>query len=205
MTKKLYENDKIEGFQQSLCTLLTNWQNYVHNYGKFFAMKKNIFIEGDIKVGKSYVLEKILKILNIKYGGFKTIPIYKEDKKVAFKLIDLLTNEENIVATYNIDGNLIVNSDVFDELGVRALENGLKKSDLIVMDELGFLEDNSNKFKEKVFEVLNSDKNVLAVIKEKRNKFLNEISNLGEVFKIENDNKEMIINKIVDEVRNGYL
>ncbi len=73
------------------------------------------------------------------------------------------------------------------------------------MDELGFLEDNSNKFKEKVFEVLNSDKNVLAVIKEKKNKFLNEISNLGEVFKIENDNKEMIINKIVDEVRNGYL
>jgi len=168
-------------------------------------MKKNIFIEGDIKVGKSYVLEKTLKILNIKYGGFKTIPIYKEDKKVAFKLIDLLTNEENVVATYNIDGNLIVNSDIFDELGVKALENGLKKSDLIVMDELGFLEDNSNKFKEKVFEVLNSDKNVLAVIKEKKNKFLNEISNLGEVFKIENDNKEMIINKIVDEVRNGYL
>jgi len=168
-------------------------------------MKKNIFIEGDIKVGKSYVLEKTLKILNIKYGGFKTIPIYKEDKKVAFKLIDLLTNEENVVATYNIDGNLIVNSDIFDELGVKALENGLKKSDLIVMDELGFLEDNSNKFKEKVFEVLNSDKNVLAVIKDKKNKFLNEISNLGEVFKIENDNKEMIINKIVDEVRNGYL
>jgi len=168
-------------------------------------MKKNIFIEGDIKVGKSYVLEKILKILNIKYGGFKTIAIYKEDKKVGFKLIDLLTNEENIVATYNIDGNLIINSDVFDELGVKALENGLKKSDLIVMDELGFLEDNSNKFKEKVFEVLNSDKNVLAVIKEKKNEFLNEISNLGEIFKIKNINKEMIINKIVDEVRNGYL
>jgi len=168
-------------------------------------MKKNIFIEGDIKVGKSYALEKILKMLNVKYGGFKTVPIYKDDKKVGFKLIDLLTNEGDIVATYNIDGNLIVNSDIFDELGVKALENGLKKSDLIVMDELGFLEDNSYKFKEKVFEVLNSDKKVLAVIKEKKNEFLNKISNLGKVFKIENNNKEMLINKIVDEVRNGYL
>ncbi|HOL82447.1 MAG TPA: nucleoside-triphosphatase, partial [Caldisericia bacterium] len=180
-------------------------QNYVHNNSKFFAMKRNIFIEGDIKTGKSYVLEKTLKTLNIKYGGFKTVPIYKEDKKVGFKLIDLLTNEENIVATYNIDGNLIVNSDVFDDLGVKALENGLKKSDLIVMDELGFLEDNSYKFKEKVFEVLNSNKKVLAVIKEKKNEFLNEISKLGKVFKIENNNKEVIINKIVDEVRDGYL
>lgn len=167
-------------------------------------MTKNIFIEGHIKSGKTYVLNNVLKKLNIKYGGFKTIPIYKEEKKIGFKLKDLLTDEEDIVALYNIDGNLIINSDVFDRLGVSALENALKKRDLIIMDELGFLEDNSNKFKEKVFEVLESNKKVIAVIKDKKNEFLNKISKYGIVFNIEN-NKEIIINRIVNKVKNGYL
>ncbi|MGB9843864.1 MAG: nucleoside-triphosphatase [Caldisericia bacterium] len=168
-------------------------------------MTKNIFIEGDIKSGKTYVLDNVLKKLNIKYGGFKTIPIYKKGKKVGFKLKDILTNDENIVALYNIDGNLIINSDVFNELGVNSLENALKNTDLVVMDELGFLEDNSNKFKEKVFEVLNSDKKVIAVIKEKKNIFLNEISKLGKVYKVIDSYKENLIDEIIKEVQVGYL
>ncbi|MGB9750463.1 MAG: nucleoside-triphosphatase [Caldisericia bacterium] len=168
-------------------------------------MTKNIFIEGDIKSGKTYVLDNVLKKLNIKYGGFKTIPIYEKGKKVGFKLKDILTNDENIVALYNIDGNLIINSDVFNELGVNSLENALKNTDLVVMDELGFLEDNSNKFKEKVFEVLNSDKKVIAVIKEKKNIFLNEISKLGKVYKVIDSYKENLIDEIIKEVQVGYL
>lgn len=166
---------------------------------------KNIFLEGEIKVGKTFVLNNILKRLNIKFGGFKTIPIYENDKKVCFKLINLLTKEEDIIAIYNIDGNLIINSNVFDELGVKSLDDALEYCDLIIMDELGFLEDNSNRFKEKVFEILNSEKKVIAVIKEKKNSFLNQVIKYGKVYKVNLKNRETIIEEIIKEVRNGYL
>lgn len=167
-----------------------------------FAIRKNIFIEGDIKSGKSFILNNVLKRLNIKFGGFKTLPLYYEGKKIGFKLIDLMNYNEEIVALYNFDGNLIVNSYVFDDFGVKALENGLKNYDLIVMDELGFFEDNSEKFKEKVFEVLKSEKNVIAVIKKKKNDFLNRVSELGTIFKVENSNREKIIEEIIKEAKN---
>lgn len=166
---------------------------------------KNIFLEGEIKVGKTFVLNKILQRLNIKFGGFKTIPIYENNKKVYFKLINLYTYEEDIVAIYNIDGNLIVNSNVFDELGVKSLDDAIKNCDLIIMDELGFLEDNSNRFKEKVFKILSSEKKVIAVIKEKKNSFLNQIIKYGKVYKVNLKNKESIIEEIIKEIRNGYL
>lgn len=117
-------------------------------------MNKNIIIEGEIKSGKSFVLNTILKKLNLKYGGFITYPFHINETRVGFKLKDLFTNEEEVIAIHNIDGNLLIFQNVFDDLGVRALENAYKFTDLIIMDELGFLEDESIKFKNKVIEVL---------------------------------------------------
>jgi len=164
-------------------------------------MKKNIFIEGEIKSGKSYILNSVLNKLNLKYGGFLTFPFYQNSLRVGFKIKDILTNEEEICAIYNSDGNLIIFKDSFDDLGVIALDNALKNSELIVMDELGFMEEVSTKFKNKVKEVLNSDKNVICVIKEKKGDFLNEISSLGRIYKIFDSDKEKIINEIVEEVK----
>lgn len=162
-------------------------------------MKRNIFIEGEIKSGKSYVLNSILNILNLKYGGFLTFPFYQNGLRVGFKIKDILTQEEEICAIYNSDGNLIIFKDSFDDLGVRALDNALKNSELIVMDELGFMEEVSIKFKNKVKEVLNSDKNVICVIKEKKNEFLNEISSMGKIYKV--SNKEKVEDEIVEEIK----
>lgn len=181
---------------------MTNWQNYVHNYGKFFAMKRKIFIEGEIKSGKSYVLNSVLNKLNLKYGGFLTFPFYQNSLRVGFKIKDMLTQEEEICAIHNSDGNLIIFKESFDDLGIRALDNALKNSELIVMDELGFMEEVSIKFKNKVKDVLNSDKNVICVIKEKKGEFLNEISSMGRVYKVLDKDKEKIIDMIVEEVKN---
>lgn len=168
-------------------------------------MNKNIIIEGEIKSGKSFVLNKILSKLNLKYGGFITYPFYINEIRVGFKLKDLLTNEEEIVAIHNIDGNLLIFQNVFDDLGVRALENAYEYGDLIVMDELGFLEDESYKFKNKVIEILNSNKRCFVVIKNRKTPFLELISKYGKVYKINNENKEQIIEKILSEVFCGSL
>lgn len=162
--------------------------------------EKNIILEGEIKSGKSYILNSVLKKLNIKYGGFLTYPYYLNKRRLGFKLKDILTNEESVIAIHNIDGSLIIFPDVFDDLGVRSLENGYKNCDLIVMDELGFLEENSYKFKEKVIEILNSNKRCFVVIKNKKNTFLKIVSDYGKVFKVNNENKEELIQMILKEV-----
>ncbi len=168
-------------------------------------MNKNIIIEGEIKSGKSFVLNTILGKLNLKYGGFITYPFYINEIRIGFKLKDLLTNEEEIVAMHNIDGNLLIFSNTFEDLGVRALENAYKYTDLIVMDELGFLEDESKKFKNKVIEILNSNKWCFVVIKNRKTQFLELITKLGYVYKINNENREEIIEKILSEVCCGSL
>ncbi|MBC7194269.1 MAG: hypothetical protein H5U37_01210 [Caldisericia bacterium] len=165
-------------------------------------MKRNIFIEGEIKSGKSYILNSILRKLNINYGGFITYPFYENSLRLGFKIKDILTQEEEICAIHNSDGNLIIFKNAFDNLGVNALNNALLNSELIVMDELGFLEEVSKKFKDKVIEVLNREKIVIGVIKEKKNSFLNEISKMGKIYKVSFSNKEEIINEIVKEVSN---
>lgn len=168
-------------------------------------MNRKIFLEGDIKVGKSFVVKEIINNLNPKYGGFKTVPIFNENKKIGYKIVDLMTNEEELVALYNFDGNLIINTKGFDNLGVKSLDNALKNSNLIVMDEIGFLEENSNLFKEKILEVLKSDKDVIAVIKEKKNNFLNEIIKFGKIYKVTNENRDNLIKTIIKELKDGYL
>ncbi|MCX8094665.1 MAG: nucleoside-triphosphatase [Caldisericia bacterium] len=168
-------------------------------------MHKNIIIEGEIKSGKSFVLNTILKGLNLNYGGFITFPYFENGLRIGFKIKDLITNDEGVIAIHNIDKNLIIYPEVFDDLGVRSLENGYKNSDLIIMDELGFLEDESYKFKSKVIEILKSDKKTFIVIKERKTPFLEEIIRYGKIFKINKENRENIIQEIILEAFYGYL
>jgi len=54
----------------------------------------------------------------------------------------------------------------FEKTGVSALEHALKYGEVILMDELGFLESTAVNFKNMVFKVLESDKLVFCVIKQ---------------------------------------
>lgn len=163
-------------------------------------MNKNIFIEGEIKSGKTYVLNEVLKRLNIKYGGFITYPFFINGFRVGFKIKDIITSEEEIIAKFNVDGNLIIFPYIFDDFGVKSLDLAYSNCDLIVIDEIGFIEEESMRFKDKLFEILKSDKKFIGTIKSQKTPFLKKVIEYGKVFKVDKNNKDEIIQKILLEV-----
>ena len=133
-------------------------------------MSNHIFLTGEVQSGKSTVLDKVLDSLNLTLGGFRSgsgpdrhettrwlylwdaagQPVYDEEHRVAY-----ITPEKRCPYP-----------DRFDVLGCAALrrakENG---TDLIVMDECGFLERDAAEFQAEVLRTLDSDIPVLGVVR----------------------------------------
>lgn len=168
---------------------------------------KNILLTGEIKVGKSTIINKIID----KYFGdsvilgFKTLPFYENDEIKGYYIEDqfkksVKPSEENIVGRvldkkhrcYGIKGT-------FENKGVDILNNALNmESDLILLDELGFFENDSENFKKRIIEVFESPKRVIGVLKKKDVEFLNSIKFRKDILIIEVDknNRDDIEEKI---------
>ena len=146
---------------------------------------KKIFLTGKIGVGKSTVVDRLLVIMNMSFGGFRTLPVIKEQQLKGFKIRDIETGEEESIAFFDNDFLIHPVIDGFENLGVKSLKGALENKELIVMDELGFLESEAESFKATVLEVLKSDRSVLGVMKIDRNPFLDEVAKYVEIVEVE--------------------
>ena len=73
-------------------------------------------------------------------------------------------------------------------MGVSILESALNSnSELILIDELGFFENDAEGFKSKIKEVIESDMRTIGVLKKKDTEFLNFIKSRADVMIIEVD------------------
>lgn len=133
---------------------------------------KNIFVTGSIKVGKSSVINKVLEQLdNLEIGGFKTMPIFEDGLHKGFAL-ESFDGKKQVFAHTDLESNLkfdIYKYDVsvFENFGTQLLENGLKKSKLIVMDEIGKMEKNAVRFKESVLKCLDASQPVFGAFQKR--------------------------------------
>ncbi|WXR61008.1 nucleoside-triphosphatase [Peptostreptococcaceae bacterium AGR-M142] len=155
---------------------------------------KNLFLTGDINIGKSTLIKKFINSeigKNFNYSGFKTIPFFNDDKK---SFIIKYYNETTLKSksNYEIVGlkkekekGFYGITKGFETLGCEILRDSLKKKHIVIMDELGFFELQANNFKELVLRNLDSDNFVLGVIKKKENPFLKEIIKREDVCVIE--------------------
>ncbi len=98
--------------------------------------------------------------------------------------------------------NWEINIQVFNEIGVKLLTN-IDNADIVIMDELGRFELTAYQFQQKVYEVLNSDKPVLGVIKDESNPFLDKIRNRKDVqiFRVLPDNREEVYKKALSQIK----
>jgi len=130
----------------------------------------NIFLQGPRNIGKSTVILKTLEIImtgkSLTLGGFFTWNGGKTDPHVYMRPAHSNADAEVYrLASYDAEkGGLICNTQAFEEDGVRLL-SGSKCADLIVMDELGFLESSASAFRQAVLDVLSSDIPVLGAIR----------------------------------------
>lgn len=159
--------------------------------------EKNIFISGPIGAGKSTAINKALQLLNVKYGGFVTKPLIYNNSLKGFKIIDLLTNAEAEIARFDEEYLIHPVMDGFENLGVKAVENAIKENcEIVIMDELGFLENRAEKFQEAVFKALLSEKPVIGAMKNEKTQFLHKVSKLSTVIKITNKNRSTMPERI---------
>jgi nucleoside-triphosphatase THEP1 len=163
----------------------------------------NIFVTGNPRSGKSTLIQRLLdEISDKKVSGFVTPEIKINDVRQGFKIIDLVSKEEEILASLNIKhgprvSRYKVNVEGIDSIMDKFLE-GYKSSEYVIIDEIGMMEFYSKKFRETVRMVLSSDKKVVATLSKK---FVKEYKNKGQIYTLTRENFDDVFDKVWGQIR----
>ncbi len=164
-------------------------------------MPERIFITGLPGSGKSSLVGEIVKELKIKAGGIATPEIRVKGTRKGFKIIDLETGREGVLASTDIKGKprlgkYGVNIKDIDEIGIKAIENALEnpRIKLLVIDELGAMEMLSKNFEIAVEKALDSKKNLLIVL---HRRFVGRYRDKGRLFFLKEENREQTKKEIM--------
>jgi len=133
----------------------------------------HIFLQGPRNIGKSTVILKTLDIISgrspIALGGFFTWNSGGGDGTAQIFLRPAAVerrDEISLLASFDAAlGRMACNLDVFEKTAVRLLAEGAN-ADLIIMDELGFLETDAPFFRKAVHDRLAWDVPVLGVLRQ---------------------------------------
>ena len=136
----------------------------------------HLFLTGPKQIGKSTVLRRLLQDRDIKIGGFRTVRIPLEDGASIHMVAPSETEytDENRIFSRR-KGVLYIDPSDFDRIGCGLLAK-CGDCDLILMDELGPNEANSEKFRQAVWNVLDGDVPVYGVLQVADSDFLDAVA-----------------------------
>ncbi|NOZ61501.1 MAG: hypothetical protein GXO74_07445 [Calditrichaeota bacterium] len=160
---------------------------------------KNIFLTGDLHVGKSTIVQNVLNRLKVaEIGGYRTEVIFENGKKLGFKMISF-SGEEKIFAHASFTkgkrfGDFRVQLEVFESFGAQILTTALEQNGLIVIDEIGAMEKHAQKFREVIYECLDAPIPVLGVFQQRAKwaKAMLEARNDCKIFAVERLNQRAV-------------
>lgn len=162
-----------------------------------------IFLTGEPGCGKSTVLMKVvdtLKHKGLKAGGFVTPDIRKNGRRIGFKVVDIDSNEEGILASIDRKtgpsvGKYRVNIFDFERVALKALDFAMKECDVICIDEIGKMELFSEKFRDKLGEILSTDKPLVCVL---HRNLINQYKRYGKVLYVTHNNRETLQEGVIN-------
>lgn len=166
----------------------------------------NFFLTGEKKTGKTTLLQNVLLPFRQRISGFETLPYHTENNEQGYYLHALsadVIKEENDrrISLLSPGRERTVMRDVFDTFGCRYLSASLRdKSELILMDELGTMEEDAEEFRLIVTKCLDCrDKPVVGVIKESPSNWLAAIRNREDtlVLRLTRQNTQDAENRLV--------
>lgn len=143
-----------------------------------------IGITGLPNAGKTYALLKVIEMLETegkKVGGMVTEPILKEGRRAGFWVTDWATKKRRVLASTEIEsrvrvGKYGVDVEALNEVGVPAITAATKEADVVVVDEVGKMEMESDEFVQAVKDAMDSEKPVVLTLhKKSRNPLLQDI------------------------------
>ncbi len=178
---------------------------------RLIESKHNIFLTGPPRVGKTTVVLRVIEELKrrgVKVGGMISQEIRERGIRVGFKIVDLNSGREGILAHVNRKkgprvGKYRVCLEDLENLGARAILNACKAADLIVIDEVGPMELYSEAFKRAVLEALSGNKTVLGTIHYRARTSFTEAIRRREnvkIIEVTYGNRERLPKAIVEEI-----
>ncbi len=150
-----------------------------------------IGITGMPHVGKTEGLISVINRLEDEYtfGGMITDAIEENGERVGFKVMDWQTKQEAVFAHVDLDtvyrvGDYRIDIKVLEKIGVPAIERAVddEDTDIIIIDEVGKMELESDAFRDAVRRALEKDKPLLLTLhKKSRDSLLQDIRNMDDV------------------------
>lgn len=166
-------------------------------------------IVGDIGVGKSTLINKLIKELNREVFGFQT----KKIKTATFEGIyigefgkEIIPSNQNLLGIVNGD-KVDVIKDSFNNFSKNLLKP-IPKNYIIVFDELGFMERDEEEFCSTILSLFDGDTPIIAAVKSKKDiSFLKKIKNhkKTKIFYINEKNRNLLFLEMPDFVKHQLL
>ncbi len=165
-----------------------------------------VFLTGAPGSGKSTVLMKAigrLKAEGLRIGGIATPEIRVRGYRTGFSVIDLSSRKRGILASIDQPegprvGKYRVNIEDFERVALPALAYAQEGCDVICIDELGTMEFFSRAFKQKIKEILNSEKPLIAVV---HRNYARNYEKYGRVHEVTPTNREKLPEIITSEIK----
>ena len=152
----------------------------------------NFIVAGSKGIGKSFLINKILKCFNIEYSGFKTLP-YKINGVIKghyfHSLVNVLAVENDLPFTLRHEkNNCIAIRETFDILGIPYLKESLSNnSKIVILDEIGTCETNNLDYLQQIVNIFDSNKVVLIALKKVDAKHILKLKTRSDCFVLDLD------------------
>lgn len=164
-------------------------------------MVPRIAVTGSPGVGKSTLVEKVVKASGLNVGGVLAREKRYKDRRTGFELLDLSTGALGILADETGSGPQLgkyrVHPEDLDCIGAGAIKAALK-CDLIVVDEIGPMELSSRKFVSAVETAIASSKPMLVVLHEWSNhRLAKKIRSTFNVITVTRENRDALADEIL--------
>lgn len=148
-----------------------------------------IFPTGSPGIGKTTLIRAVLvQLEDIRCAGFYTEEKRHRGQRIGFKIISLDGQEGTLASIGRKEptvGRYSIHVEDFEKLVLPQLDPEMTPAELYVIDEIGKMELFSQKFRNKVIDLLARPSNLLATIAKKGKGFIEQIKNRNDIELIE--------------------
>jgi nucleoside-triphosphatase len=165
------------------------------------ATPARILITGSPGSGKSTLVASLIEeVRGKRIAGLSTPEIRRAGVRRGFRLIDLASGEERVLASTSLKGPAVgkykVDVSAVDEM-VEKIEASLDRADYVFIDEIGKMELFSRKFEAFVDRVFSLDKPIVAVV---HRSLVSRYRNKGHLFTIRRENFDQVRQEILEKL-----
>ncbi len=165
-------------------------------------------LTGKPGIGKTTTIKKVIEHIGVEQcGGFYTEEIRVQETRVGFRLVTL-DGQTGVFAHINSKsplriGRYGVNLDCLESLGITAIQKAIETKKIVVIDEIGPMEEFSDRFKKTVLDVFNSSSSLLGTIALKPHPWLDLLKQQEGVvlYTLTPDNRDTMVDTLVHLVR----